>query len=92
MPNVLTNNNSQLGAAVILYDGVLKDIAKGEDLVILPSSIHEVLILKAKQNDSPAELKAMVQDVNATQVALEERLSDNVYKYNAKLDKIEILG
>lgn len=92
MPNVLTNNNSQLGAAVILYDGVLKDIAKGEDLVILPSSIHEVLIIKAKQNDSPDELKAMVQDVNATQVALEERLSDNVYKYNAKLDKIEILG
>ena len=51
---------------------------------ILPSSVHEVLIVPKNDQMDLKTLESMVQDVNATQVSPEERLSDHVYAYDAK--------
>lgn len=89
---VLTNSTRQFGAISIFYPGVLRKLAKKEktNLFILPSSIHEVVILP----DTGLEvnsLKEMVQDVNETQVAEEEILSDSVYYYDRENGQINLL-
>lgn len=87
---VLTNKIGVNGAAVILYPDVLRKIAESfqSDLYLLPSSIHEFLILP-KKDFKTEELEAMVQEVNQTQVMSEEVLSQRVYSYNRKKHCVE---
>lgn len=81
---VLSNCSKLNGSGCILYKNLLQNFAKkiDSDLYILPSSIHEVLIIPAKKADSAEELSAMVKEVNATQLSNEEILSDHVYYYS----------
>lgn len=87
---ILTNELRNLGAGVIFYNGVLKEISKKleSDLYILPSSIHECIILPAGEETGKRELEELVQRVNRTQVIKEERLSDHVYRYIREKDEI----
>lgn len=90
---VASNANRVNGAAVILYDGVLADVAEknGCDLYILPSSIHEVLLLPVnKVGKDVNTLADLVQSVNAGQVAPDEYLSDTVYLYHKDTDTITV--
>lgn len=81
---VLTNKARMNGAACILYEDVLHRFASeiGYDLYILPSSIHEVILLPKLENYNREELENMVREVNAEGVAKDEVLSDHVYIYN----------
>ena len=83
---VLSNTDKLNGAAVILNDRAMDEVTEklGKDFYILPSSVHEVLIVPKDPEFDLKTLESMVQDVNATQVAPEERLSDHVYAYDAK--------
>lgn len=83
---VLSNEQRLNGAAVVLNDKVMEDVAKqvGDDFFVLPSSLHELLIVPKNEDVKIADLEAIVQEVNATQVSPEERLSDHVYEYDAK--------
>lgn len=82
---VLTNDTKVNGAAVILNDDIRQEIAeKVGDFYMLPSSIHETLIIPKDAGMEFKELEQMVQEVNQTQVAPGERLSDHVYEYDAK--------
>lgn len=89
---VLTNNRRYLGAACILYRGLLAEYAKkiGRDFYILPSSIHEVILLPEDKVDSSENLIHMVAEVNRTQLAPEEVLSDTVYYYDRRSGEISI--
>lgn len=83
---VLSTADKSQGAATIFYPGALKSVSdRIGSFYILPSSIHEV-ILVPNADMSADELQAMVSDVNATQVAPEEKLSDSVYYYDAEKD------
>ncbi len=87
----LSNTIRVNGAACILYPGVLEELARQEGcgLYIIPSSIHEVLLLPATYTRMSAnELKQMIMDVNSTQVAPEEVLSDTLYYYDAKQEQV----
>ena len=81
---VLTNESKLNGAACILYENVLYDFAQklGADLYILPSSVHEVILLPKLSMFEKDELVNMVKEVNTEGVAADEVLSDHVYKYN----------
>lgn len=83
---VLTNSLRSFGAACILYDGMLDKISEeiGENYYILPSSIHEMIIVPESNSPSRAHLNEMIAEVNQTQVDEEEFLSDCVYYYNRK--------
>lgn len=83
---VLTNSSRINGAACMLYDAVLDRFAKkvNADLYILPSSVHEVIILPQYDSYDKELLVSMVREVNADGVAVDEVLSDNVYEYNRK--------
>ncbi len=83
---VLSNQSRVNGAAMVLDTKLMDDIAEklGGDFIVLPSSVHEVIILPKTEEMDQRMLENMVQDVNAGQVAPEERLSDHVYAYDSQ--------
>lgn len=83
---VVSNEQGINGAAVIFYPGQMDKIKEevGGDYFILPSSVHECLVVPDDGEISRHELKDMVTEVNATQVLPSERLTDEVYHYDAK--------
>lgn len=87
---VLTNSTKHFGAATMLYDDVLKTFAnkKNSDFYILPSSVHELILIPAEVVEDPEYLTAMVQQVNLEQVPNEEILSDHAYYYNRTTNQI----
>ena len=89
---ILTNKYRTLGAAVMLYEDVLADIADEFDnnLYVLPSSIHEVFIVPDYVKGAE-ELRQIVAEANATVVKKNEILSDKVYFYEKKSGKLSIV-
>lgn len=81
---VLSNERGINGAACLLYKDVLKNFAEqvGDDLVILPSSIHEVLLAPSEKALSYDELNEMIYYINRSEVPMEDRLSDHIYYYS----------
>ena len=73
-----------------MYPGVLREFAAKQerDLIILPSSVHEVILLPVQKEFDRDTLKQMVTDVNATQVDAQEVLSDGVYLYLRESDEV----
>lgn len=80
------------GASVMLCEDVLSEAADmlKSNLYILPSSIHEIIVIPVDFRDDVAELKDMVNAVNQTQVLPEEFLSDSVYFFDRKLKKLSL--
>lgn len=80
---VLSNTDKNFGAAAVL-DSEMMDKIREEvgDFYILPSSVHELLIVPKSANVDLETLQDMVKDVNSTHVAPNEILSDNVYEYD----------
>ncbi len=89
---ILTNRNQKYGAAEILNKSVLRSIADqiGDKFIVLPSSLHEVIVLKANKKAEYKRLADMVKMVNATQLSEEERLSDHVYVYSRSEEMLKI--
>ena len=83
---VLSNRDRVFGAAGILYDRVLSSAGARleDDFYVLPSSVHEVILVPDHVAGSEKELHAMVHEVNHTQVEPEEVLSESVYHYDRK--------
>ena len=82
------------GAGVIAYQDFMDQAADklGGDFYVLPSSIHEIILVKDEGNMSHQDLEAMVKEINANEVRPEEKLTDNVYHYDSKDHVFEIAG
>lgn len=89
---VLTNHTKLYGAACMLYPGILKEFcdAVNRDIYILPSSVHEIIIIPKSNQTRVSELKAMVKDTNENHVEKEEILSYSVYEYLKEEDRLQI--
>ncbi len=87
---VLTNKQKFYGAACMLYPEVLKNFAEKikQDLYILPSSVHEVILVPANAGTNQESLREIVTDINRTQVAEDEVLADSVYFYSRSRNEI----
>lgn len=81
---VLSNRKQLNGAGCILYDGCLKDFADSQnsDIVILPSSLHETILVPDDGNLDYGELQKTVGQINESEVPKEDVLSDRIYKYS----------
>ncbi len=88
---VIGNEQGINGAISMMYEDQLHKLAENleTDLYIMPSSIHEVIAVSSDMGD-PNELAAMVAEINMDQVALEERLSNQVYHYDKDLRKLSL--
>lgn len=89
---VLSNDKNYFGASVIYYPGVLQKIAKklGCDLIILPSSIHEVILMPATDKKRLEDLNEMITDINADHVTREEVLSNHWYYFDLERNEIRM--
>lgn len=83
---VLTNQSGMFGAAVMLQSQTLNKICErlGCPVYILPSSIHEVILVPKAQGSDPASLKETVGAVNSTVVSEYDFLSDSVYEFDVE--------
>ena len=83
---IATVPDKNSGAGVLAYQDFMDQAAEkiGGDFYVIPSSIHEILLVPDNGEVQAEGLKEMVQEVNATEVSPEEKLSDNVYHYDSK--------
>ena len=72
----LTNSDAVNGATVMLYDNVFDD-----NVYVIPSSIHECVVIPVNDIIGIDELKAMIRVVNLHEVKPQEVLSNNLYLY-----------
>lgn len=88
---VLSNKRKINGASIILYNEQLAQLSEklNDDLLIMPSSIHEVLAVPASTMNA-IDLKQMVREVNDTEVSEQEILGYSVYRYNRKTGVVEV--
>lgn len=90
---MVTNESKINGAAVMLYPGLLKKVSEifgTTEINIIPSSIHELILVPDADTVSRKDILDMVQEVNRTCVSEDEKLSDNLYVYNAETDTVSI--
>lgn len=93
-PFLMTNARGINGFAAVLYPDALKDFSAltGKDLYVLPSSLHEAVLLPADISLMPWELGKMVGEVNTNAVADADVLSGSVYYYDRKKNELSIAG
>ncbi|MFQ9516110.1 MAG: DUF5688 family protein [Eubacterium sp.] len=86
---VLTNSIRTNGAACITYPGILKEFAAqhGSDVYIIPSSIHEVILIPGTDWEK-SRLDKMVVEVNENELDPVEILSDHVYVFKREEGEI----
>jgi hypothetical protein len=87
---VLTNTHMVFGAACMFYPGLLSSFAQktGCNLIILPSSIHEVLLIPEVSGRNYKGLGEVVRSVNSDVVEEKDILSDYVYYYDRNEDRV----
>lgn len=90
---LLSNTENQYGAATLFYPSVMEKIVQvfNQDMVVLPASIHEMILMPYIPELDLAEMKEMVMQVNKKQVLPDEVLSNQVYVYD-KVEKRLMIG
>lgn len=83
---VVTNEQGVLGASALFCNGIMDKAAEhmNGNYFVLPSSIHEMLVVPDNGNFNRTDLEAMVKEANRTVVEPSDRLSDAVYHYDSK--------
>lgn len=89
---VISSEDKVKGAASIFYPDMMDTIGKevGSDFYVLPSSIHEVLVLPDNGDMTVEELKEMVTSINGDVVDPADVLTDQVYHYDTKERLFEV--
>ena len=80
---IISNPHGIYGATVLLYEGIQEKIEQmlGEAYYVIPSSVHEVLVIRESDVSDIEMLKSTILEVNRTQVGAEDILSNLLYKY-----------
>lgn len=88
---VLSNAMAVNGAAVMFYPEVMEQIGAkaGGDLFVIPSSVHEVLLVADDGAMNRNDLENIIRDINAHEVSPADRLSDSLYHYDSKEHRLE---
>lgn len=81
---VVSNEYEYFGANALIYSEVLGKVVKkiGTDCYILPSSVHDLVILSTETFKESDKLVRLVKETNSEHVRVSDRLSDSVYRYS----------
>lgn len=93
-PFILTNISGLNGFSAVLYPEALKNFSDrmGRNLYVLPSSLHEALLIPASAFTGSQELGEMVREVNRTVLSQEDFLSDSIYYYDREKNELKRAG
>lgn len=94
---VLSNEHNMNGANEIMNQKAMDEIAEklGGDFIVLPSSVHETIILPMSDDMESKDLDSMIQEINGGVVSPEDKLSDHAFIYDSeahelvRMDKME---
>ena len=89
---ILSNKKRYLGAGTIALPGITEALANAMDsnFFVIPSSIHELIIVKDDGEANADDLNQMVHDVNTTQVEENEVLGDTVLYYDRETGILKV--
>ena len=89
---VVTNDNGMYGASVLAYPDLIDEYARkiGGDVYILPSSVHEVIMVRKRLDVSLEGLRDLVKFVNGTELRPEDVLTDTVYEYTVGSKEVRV--
>ena len=89
---VITTEDLRNGATAILIEDIFKDISErsGVDLLIIPSSVHEVLVIPDCEEINSKEACRWIKEVNRSVLEEEDILSDSLYSFKRETGKITI--
>ena len=81
---VISNEYEFFGANALLYSDVIGDVVKsiGTDCYVLPSSVHDLVVLSTDVFGASSRLIDLVRETNSEHVRVSDRLSDSVYLYS----------
>lgn len=90
---VISNQFEFFGANALLYKDVIGDVAKsiGTDCFILPSSVHDLVVLSTDIFGESTKLINLVRETNSEHVRTSDRLSDSIYLYSLANNKINMV-
>lgn len=93
--SILSNDTKTYGATVILYPSTMKLLSEAAkaiktDLFLIPSSVHEMLIIPRRTDDDVDTLKSMIREANDTQVKPDELLSYSLYRFDNDTKQIVV--
>lgn len=90
---VLSNRGRINGAGCLFYPNLMKNFAKAinSSYYIIPSSVHELILLPRFGMESAQDIRDMIQTVNDTELSNEEILSYSLYHYDMEEDRLEIV-
>ena len=83
---VVTNREQINGASALFYPGILDQVGEmmGEGYFILPSSVHEWIIVPDREGFDANEMQVMIMDANQNAVTPDIQLGDEAYHYDPK--------
>ena len=89
---VLSNKQRLYGASAIVFTDILDNICDqfGRDIFILPSSMHELILIPTMTKSGAENLLAIVKEINEMEVLRKDFLADSVYYFNHELRQLEI--
>lgn len=89
---VVSNKSRTEGASCMLYPKLIEDFAEalGENVYIIPSSVNELLLLPAINDDAGIYFKNSIREINDTNMKPEEILSYSLYYYDREMNRIMI--
>lgn len=85
---IVTGSKAKFGAAILFCPDMMRDIAQEmqSSYFVIPSSIHEVMLIPTDDPSDYERLEGIVHSVNASCVKWRDLLSDHVYYYDAEID------
>ena len=88
---IATNKSGFHGASVLAYPEFAEKAAEtiGGSFYMLPSSVHEFILIKDDGKPNAKDLNKMVKNVNETVLEPRDLLSSQCYHYDAKEKKLE---
>lgn len=91
--HVISNKQGVNGASVLLYEQAFQRLVEklGGKVYILPSSIHELILVPCEEEIDHVQLNKLVREVNDTQIPYEDILSDHAYYYSSELGRFQVL-
>lgn len=90
---ILTNHDQNYGSAVLFYPKMLETLGQSfSDFYIIPSSVHELLLMQANKQLDVKSLLAMLHTINQSYVAKKEQISNHIYLYHNQQNYLETLS
>ena len=88
---IATNQSGFHGASVVSYPDFCEQAAEklGGSYFLIPSSVHEFILIKDDGTPKARDLNRMIRNVNETVLEPRDYLSDQCYHYNAKSKTLE---